>query len=98
MAYTVNRVYRCKERTGGGRMEGGGLVLVVEEWRGGGDRMGGGGVAGLVVVEWRGGGDRMWWVGVAGLVVVEWRGVIECGLVLVEFFGGIGGNRNGGWL
>lgn len=59
MAYTVNRVYRCKERTGG---------------------------------------DRMWWVGVAGLVVVEWRGVIECGLVLVEFFGGIGGNRNGGWL
>lgn len=45
-----------------------------------------------------GGGDRMWWVGVAGLVVVEWRGVIECGLVLVEFFGGIGGNRNGGWL
>lgn len=33
---------------------GGGLVLVVEEWRGG-DRMGGGGVAGLVVVEWRGG-------------------------------------------
>lgn len=26
------------------------------------------------------------------------EGVIECGLVLVEFFGGIGGNRNGGWL
>lgn len=31
----------------------------------------------------------MWWVGVAGLVVVEWRGVIECGLVLVEFLGGL---------
>lgn len=44
----------------------------------------------------------MWWVGVAGLVVVEWRGVIECGLVLVEFLGGlvviemVGGCRIGG--
>lgn len=54
MAYTVNRVYRCKERTGGGRMEGGGAGVGGGRMEGGGDRMGGG-VAGLVVVEWRGG-------------------------------------------
>lgn len=73
MAYTVNRVYRCKERTGGGRMEGGGgLVLVVEEWRGG-------------VIEWGGvvgggcrarggrmeGGDRMW-AGVSRIFWGDW--------------------------
>lgn len=47
MAYTVNRVYRCKERTGCGRMEGGPGV--------GGGRMEGG------VIEWGGGLQGWWW-------------------------------------